>query len=54
LLEYLREAGAAPPPVARPVTGPVETLLADYARYLALPIHSDLGRGGVLNGERCS
>jgi integrase/recombinase XerD len=35
LLEYLREAGAAPPPAARPVTGPVETLLADYARYLA-------------------
>jgi integrase/recombinase XerD len=35
LLEYLREAGVAPPPAARPVLGPVETMLADYARYLS-------------------
>jgi hypothetical protein len=35
LLEYLREAGAAPPLAARPVTGPMEMLLADYAGYLS-------------------
>jgi integrase/recombinase XerD len=37
LLEYLREVGAAlaPSPVARPVAGAVETVLADYARYLS-------------------
>jgi integrase/recombinase XerD len=35
LLEYLREAGVAPRLAARPVTDPVETVLVDYARYLA-------------------
>jgi integrase/recombinase XerD len=34
LSEYLREIGAAPPPVRQQVAGPVEALLADYARYL--------------------
>jgi integrase/recombinase XerD len=35
LLEYLREVGAAPLPVARSVVGAVEVMLADYAGYLS-------------------
>jgi site-specific recombinase XerD len=35
LLEHLRQAGAIPPAVVDPVVGPVEVLLAEYARYAA-------------------
>ena len=33
-LEYLREIGVMPSPVARVASGPLEALLADYGRYL--------------------
>jgi site-specific recombinase XerD len=59
MLEYLREVGAAPPPAARPVAGPVETMLADYARYLsrerglsALTIERNVSLIGPLLAER--
>ena len=33
-LEYLREIGVVPTPAATVTGGPLEELLADYARYL--------------------
>jgi hypothetical protein len=51
-LEYLREVGVAPPPVAVVADGPVEVLLEGYREYLLVEVAWRARRSFVTSASR--